>query len=150
MFETLYFYSGVLPHGVLELPAICIAGGAGLLLGKAIVAPGQKRRLDALKENGKDAAMLVMGVALILLAAGLTEGFITPIKINGRGDIPVLMYTKLSFSALLFMLFSAYLVLAGRRQDEKPFDFVNEKIENIDNYTPQGIYRILTSETQEV
>lgn len=146
---SLYFFSGVLPHGVLELPAICIAGGAGLLLGKAIIAPGQLRRMDALKQNGKEAAMLLMGVAIILVVAGLIEGFITPIKINGEGDVPVLMYFKLSFAVMVFLLFIAYLVLPGRRPGEKPLDFVNEKIENIDNYTPRGIYRVLTSETQE-
>jgi len=71
------------------------------------------------------------------------------IKINGEGDVPVLMYSKLSFAVMVFLLFIAYLILPGRSPGEKPLDFVNERIKNMDNYTPRGIYRILTSETQE-
>jgi len=147
---SLYFFSGVLPHGVLELPAICIAGGAGLLLGKAIISPGQLRRIDALKKNGKEAIMLVLGVALTLLVAGLIEGFITPLKINGEANIPILMYFKLAFAVIVLLLFIAYLVLAGRQPGEKPLDFINKGVDRLENFTPRGIYRILTSETQEL
>ena len=53
------FWAFVLPHGSLELPAIFLAGGAGLLIGKALVFPGEYTRIDALKLNGVKAAQLL-------------------------------------------------------------------------------------------
>lgn len=68
----------VAPHGVLELGAIFICGGAGLLLGKALLFPGDWRRVDALKLIAKDALFLFGGCIPLLLVAGLIEGFISP------------------------------------------------------------------------
>lgn len=72
------FWAFVVPHGSLELPAIFLAGGAGLLIGKAMVFPGQYRRIDAIKINGKKAAQLVFGIVPILIIAGIIEGFFSP------------------------------------------------------------------------
>lgn len=68
----------VFPHGSLELPAIFFAGGAGLLLGRAILMPGRYRRLDALKVYGLQAAKLVYGIIPMLVIAGTIEGFFSP------------------------------------------------------------------------
>lgn len=73
-----YLLTFVLPHGVLELSAICMAGGAGLWLGSAILIPGRRTRGEALVARGKDAVTLICGVAVLLLIAGLIEGFISP------------------------------------------------------------------------
>ncbi|HYD53778.1 MAG TPA: stage II sporulation protein M, partial [Gemmatimonadaceae bacterium] len=70
----------VAPHGVLELTAICIAGGAGLLLGSAFVVPGPRTRRRALVENGRRAARLIVAATVLLLVAGLLEGFVSPIE----------------------------------------------------------------------
>lgn len=70
----------IAPHGVLELVAICIAGGAGLLLGAALLIPGDRTRRRALRENGQRAITLVAGATLLLLVAGVIEGFISPIS----------------------------------------------------------------------
>ena len=72
------FWAFVLPHGSLELPAIFLAGGAGLLIGKALVFPGEYRRIDALKMNGIKAAQLLFGIVPMLLIAGTIEGFFSP------------------------------------------------------------------------
>jgi uncharacterized membrane protein SpoIIM required for sporulation len=72
------FWAFVLPHGSLELPAIFIAGGAGLLLAKAIVFPGQYRRRDQLKLLGGKAIQLMFGVVPMLFMAGIIEGFFSP------------------------------------------------------------------------
>ena len=56
------FWGFVFPHGSLELPAIFLAGGAGLLIGQAIVFPGQYGRMDAIKQNGQKAAQLLFGI----------------------------------------------------------------------------------------
>jgi uncharacterized membrane protein SpoIIM required for sporulation len=72
------FWGFVLPHGSLELPAIFFAGGAGLLIGKAILFPGRYLRIDALKINGLKAAQLVFGIVPMLVIAGTIEGFFSP------------------------------------------------------------------------
>jgi uncharacterized membrane protein SpoIIM required for sporulation len=77
----LLFWAVILPHGVLELLAICIAGGAGLIIGRAIWAPGDLPRRDALKLAGIEAMQLLAGVAVMLVFAGLIEGFITPLPL---------------------------------------------------------------------
>ncbi len=147
---SLYFFSGILPHGVLELPAICIAGGGGLLLGKALLIPGELRRIDALKKNGREALNLVLGVMLMLVAAGIIEGFITPLKIGGRADVPVLEYAKLSFSAVAFLAMVAYLLFTGRNPGEKPLEFIGDSLAGVRKYSPGGIFRVLKSETQDI
>lgn len=75
---SLSLWSFVAPHGVLELPAIFIAGGAGLILARALVAPGPLPRREALTESGALAVRLVLGVIPLLIVAGTIEGFISP------------------------------------------------------------------------
>lgn len=72
------FWAFVFPHGSLELPAIFLAGGAGFLLARAILFPGQYRRADALKLYGTQAAQLVFGIVPMLVIAGIIEGFFSP------------------------------------------------------------------------
>ncbi|MBD2337837.1 stage II sporulation protein M [Calothrix sp. FACHB-156] len=72
------FWAFVFPHGSLELPAIFFAGGAGLLLARAILFPGKYRRRDALKFYGSQAAQLVFGIVPMLVIAGTIEGFFSP------------------------------------------------------------------------
>ncbi len=72
------FWAFVFPHGALELPAIFIAGGAGLLIGRALLFPGRYQRWDALKLYGKQAAQLIYGVIPLLILAGVIEGFFSP------------------------------------------------------------------------
>ena len=55
-----------------------MAGGAGLLIGKALVFPGEYTRIDALKLNGVKAAQLLFGIVPLLLIAGAIEGFFSP------------------------------------------------------------------------
>ncbi|MEM6518811.1 MAG: stage II sporulation protein M [Cyanobacteria bacterium P01_C01_bin.70] len=68
----------VFPHGALEIPAIFLAGGAGLLLARAILLPGKYRRMDALQVYGRQAAELVYGIVPMLIIAGVIEGFYSP------------------------------------------------------------------------
>jgi len=69
----------VAPHGVLELSAIAIAGGAGLLLAAALIMPGSVTRGEALVANGKRAVKLVACAIMFLLVAGALEGLVSPI-----------------------------------------------------------------------
>ena len=72
------FWAFVFPHGALELPAIFFAGGAGLLLARAILFPGKYRRPDALRLYGSQAVQLVYGIVPMLIIAGTIEGFFSP------------------------------------------------------------------------
>ncbi len=83
-------------HGVIELTAIFIAGGAGLLIGKALLMPGDLRRIDALTTNGLLAIKLILGTIPMLVIAGLIEGFISPAHIS-----PVYKYAVSIVSAIV-------------------------------------------------
>ena len=72
----------VVPHGVLELSCIVVAGAAGLRIGWALVDPGRRPRGQALLTEGRAAIELVLGTAVWLVVAGLTEGVITPLGIG--------------------------------------------------------------------
>ena len=62
-------------HGVTELSAIVIATAGGFRLGLAVLFPGPLRRRDALKKEGRDACLLAILAAIMLVAAGLLEGY---------------------------------------------------------------------------
>lgn len=102
-------------HGVIELSCIFIAGGAGLLIGGALIMPGDLSRADALKTRGLEAMRLMMGVALLLVVAGTIEGFISPADINPR--------IKFSIAAITGVALYSYLLLVGRGVDK------SEKVE---------------------
>lgn len=72
------FWAFVLPHGVLELPAIFLSGGAALLIARGLLFPGRYSRGDALKCYGLKAVQLVYGIVPLLLIAGAIEGFLSP------------------------------------------------------------------------
>ena len=105
-------WSFVAPHGVLELPAIFIAGGAGLVLGHGILVPGTLPRRDAMAEAGGRAVRLLLGVMPILVVAGIIEGFVSPTATP--------MPAKFAIAAALFVLLLFYLFGAGRTTDRPP------------------------------
>jgi len=93
-------------HGVIELSCIFISGGAGLLIGSAMIMPGNMTRADALKTRGMEAVRLMMGVAVLLCVAGIIEGFISPAPINPR--------IKYTIAALTGVTLYSYLLFVGR------------------------------------
>jgi uncharacterized membrane protein SpoIIM required for sporulation len=68
----------VAPHGVLEIFAIIVSGGAGLMVGWAIIDPGDRPRGQALAEAAGKAVRLVAGVVAMLALAAAVEGFLSP------------------------------------------------------------------------
>ncbi|MBL8978090.1 MAG: stage II sporulation protein M [Gemmatimonadetes bacterium] len=72
-----YLWTFVIGHGVLELFAIWVAGAAGFLLGRALIAPGDLTRADALVVAGRLALRMIGGAILFLVIAGLIEGFVS-------------------------------------------------------------------------
>jgi uncharacterized membrane protein SpoIIM required for sporulation len=105
---ALSLWSFVAPHGVLELPAICIAGGAGLELARGLLFPGSLPRKESLASAGGRAMRLILGTVPLLLVAGILEGFFSPTK------APVVM--KFSLAAVLLTALVCYLFLSGRQQ----------------------------------
>lgn len=104
----LALWSFVAPHGVLELPAIFIAGGAGLRLGQGLLFPGTWPRRDSLTQAGREAVTLVIGCVPMLIIAGLIEAFVSPT------DLPVAM--KFTLAAAIAALFVAYLLPRRTRE----------------------------------
>ncbi len=71
------FWGLILPHGLLELTAVFIAGGAGLRLGWTLIDPGDLPRSVALAAEGRRSIVIVIGLIAAFLLAGLVEGFVT-------------------------------------------------------------------------
>jgi uncharacterized membrane protein SpoIIM required for sporulation len=92
--------SFVAPHGVIELPAIFIAGGGGLLIAKGLLFPGTLPRRASLVLEGGRAVRLVVGIIPMLIVAGTIEGFVSP------SELPV--WVKYSVAAGMFVLLLLY------------------------------------------
>ena len=97
-----YLLTFILGHGALELFAIWVAGAAGFLLGRSIVAPGTLSRGDALVISGRVAVRMVGATAVLLVVAGMIEGFISA----GGYSVPL----RLAASGASLGLLVAYLV----------------------------------------
>ena len=68
----------IVPHGVLELSLITVAGAAGLRTGWALLHPGHRTRAEALATEGRAGVEMAIGCAVLLVPTGLIEGFVTP------------------------------------------------------------------------
>ena len=91
-------------HGVIELSCIFIAGGAGMMIGYAIINPGDLTRAHALKKTGMEAARIVIGCALLLVVAGLIEGFISPSGIHPAFKVATGISTGIAMYSYLFLV----------------------------------------------
>jgi uncharacterized membrane protein SpoIIM required for sporulation len=100
------FFGLILPHGLLELTAVTIAGAAGLRLGWTVIAPGDRPRGEALAEEGRRSVVIVLGLMLCFIVAGIIEGFVTP------SDLPV--FVRVAVGALVWVAFVFWVVTRGR------------------------------------
>lgn len=105
---ALQLWSFVAPHGVLELPAIFISGGAGLEIARGLLFPGFLPRKQSLAQAGGRGARLLLGTIPMLVVAGIIEGFFSP------SGAPAKM--KFLLAALLFAALLSYLFLIKRSQ----------------------------------
>jgi uncharacterized membrane protein SpoIIM required for sporulation len=95
-----YLATFVAAHGVLELTAIFISGGAGFRLAHALIAPGDRTRLDALVVDGRIAMRMVGAVVFLLAIAGAIEGLLS------TSDAPAaLKFAVSGASAVLLVLY---------------------------------------------
>lgn len=101
------FFGLILPHGLLELTAIFVAGGAGLKLWWAWVAPGRRTRVTALREEGLASVVVALGLVFVLGLSGVIEGFVTP---SGLPE-----WVKIGIGASALGAYWAYTAILGGR-----------------------------------
>jgi uncharacterized membrane protein SpoIIM required for sporulation len=100
------FWSFILPHGVLEILSILIAGAAGLRLGLSLAMPGRLSRGASLRAGAREALLLVLGTIPMFIVAALIESFVTPTYAPAG--------LKLAVGLLAGATAAAYLALVGR------------------------------------
>lgn len=113
------FCAIIAPHGVVELSAIFIAAGAGLMLGAALVDPGDLPRREALRRAAVESVRLVLGTVPLFVVAGLTEAFISPQQTGLFADnTPRILFGLLTGTVCwLYLLFGDRLWGAGPQDD---------------------------------
>ena len=100
------FFSFVISHGSFELTAIVVSGAAGLVIGHALVHPGQMTRWDALRTRGMVGIKLALGAGAMLLVAAVIEGFWSP------SGAPAIL--KFIVGTGFWMLVIVWLSMSGR------------------------------------
>jgi uncharacterized membrane protein SpoIIM required for sporulation len=100
------FFQFILPHGLLELTCIFVAGAAGLQIFWAWIAPGPRTRLESLAAAGRSLGTIAVGLVFALGLSGIVEGFVTP--------QPWPAGIKIALGALALGVFLAYMLILGR------------------------------------
>ena len=101
------FFGLILPHGLLELTAVFVAGGVGIRLGWTIIDPGPRTRPQALAEEGRAAIAIALGLVVVLLLSGVIEAFVTP------SGLPTA--ARIAIGVLALAVFLIYIVVLGGR-----------------------------------
>ncbi|GAC1442880.1 MAG: stage II sporulation protein M [Chloroflexota bacterium] len=101
---SVQFWAFVAPHGVIELSVVFMAGGAGLMIGDALLRPGLQRRADALGDAVRVSVQILLGCIPLLVVAGTIEAFFSPsaAPVGLKGFVAVVLavalYTYIYFS----------------------------------------------------
>src|SRR5262245_25263927 len=111
--QTRFLLGWLMPHGVIEIPAILIAGQAGLVLALALIGWGKRTSLRMrLREVSRDLATLIFGVALLLVWAGFVEAFLS------QYHEPVIPYeVKIAFGLVELFLLILFLSRSGSKAE---------------------------------
>lgn len=114
--ETPFVAGWLLPHGVVEIPAILVAGQAGFVLAAALLGRGRRESLAArLRAVVPDVVTLSFGAALMLVWAGLVEAFLS------QFHQPVIPYTaKILFGVVELLALAWFLTRCGRAKEMTP------------------------------
>jgi uncharacterized membrane protein SpoIIM required for sporulation len=96
----------VIGHGSFELTGIVLSGQAGLHLGYALLAPGRRKRSQALREAGRASGVIVLGAGIMLVLAAVIEAFWS------SSGVPVAV--KFSVGGLMWAAVIGYLAFGGR------------------------------------
>jgi uncharacterized membrane protein SpoIIM required for sporulation len=114
--ETKFLLGWLMPHGVVEIPAILIAGQAGLILAFALIGRGRRSPLRTrLREISGDLSTLIFGVGLMLVWAGFIEAFLS------QYHEPVIPYSaKIAFGCVELVLLFLFLAKSGAHEKTGP------------------------------
>jgi uncharacterized membrane protein SpoIIM required for sporulation len=107
--ETKFLLGWLMPHGVIEIPAILIAGQAGLMLALAVIGRGSRLSLRGrLRAISQDVVTLIFGVGCLLVWAGFVEAFLS------QYHEPVIPYdAKIAFGCVELVLLFLFLSKSG-------------------------------------
>lgn len=97
----------MIPHGIIELTTVFVAGAAGMMIGLSLLFPGHMGRWEAMRSKGKDSLILISGCVPMLIIAGLIEGLVS---LNGA--LPDWIRIAVSLTTAIGMVL--YLGFAGR------------------------------------
>ncbi len=113
--QTQFLLGWLLPHGVIEIPAILVGGQAGFVLAHALIGWGSRiSRADRLRAVYRDLVTLCGGFALMLVWAGIVEAFLS------QYHEPVISYgSKIAFGAVEATLLVLFLARAGTKESAK-------------------------------
>jgi uncharacterized membrane protein SpoIIM required for sporulation len=104
--QTLFMLGWLLPHGVIEIPSILIAGQGGLVLGKALIGYGNRASLnERLRGIGKDLMALICGFSVMLVWAGIVESFLSQFHEPMIHYWQKILFGVMEFSALVWFLY---------------------------------------------
>jgi uncharacterized membrane protein SpoIIM required for sporulation len=106
----------LLPHGVIEIPAVLIAGQAGFLLASALIGWRNRQPFAArLRACANDLVTLIGGAATLLVWAGCVEAFLS------QYHEPVIPYAaKIIFGLIELVLLSLFLARCGKQKEDAP------------------------------
>jgi uncharacterized membrane protein SpoIIM required for sporulation len=109
--QTKFLLGWLMPHGVIEIPAILIAGQAGLMLAGALIGWGTRVPLKGrLRQVSPDVVTLIFGVGLLLVWAGFVEAFLS------QYHEPIVPYAfKIAFGCVELILLGLFLAKSGAR-----------------------------------
>ncbi|MGL5811253.1 MAG: stage II sporulation protein M [Nocardioides sp.] len=97
-----HFWGLLLPHGLLELTAVFVAGGVGAKLFWSWIEPGDLSRTKSLAREGRTAGTVALGLVLVLFVTGLIEGFVTPSGLPTWARVGIGILAELAFFAYVF------------------------------------------------
>lgn len=99
-----HFWGLILPHGLLELTAVFVAGGVGLRLFWSWVEPGALTRTQSLAREGRTAGTVALGLVAVLFVSGLIEAFVTPSPLPTWARVGIGVLAEATFFAYVFVL----------------------------------------------
>lgn len=109
-----WFWAWILPHGIPEITAICIAGAAGLVIARGMIAPKGLPRGVAVRKEAITAVKMLLGTLALFVLAGVIEGTISQIH---PPKLPV--WFKVGFALIVGAFVYAYLFSAYLRRRVK-------------------------------
>ena len=108
-----HFWGLILPHGMLELTAVFVAGGVGLKFFWSWIEPGALTRSQSVAREGRTVGTVAMGLVGVLAVSGVIEAFVTP------SGLPT--WARIGIGAVAWLAFMAYVFVVGRAAAARGF-----------------------------